>query len=162
MNKWSLARFATKFLGWNVSSFLISKKESESVSYIMVNEANPFLIPTYPRFIINNLSIEDRGHPMSRSYKPDMKDRNIFNSSDFTIINDAFGSSTPNQGKTLRVGEKFLFRGQEYIIENIKVTIADYFNDYSFTAFERGVRHEGKATPYNIIIHLDVKEDHNY
>jgi hypothetical protein len=157
MRKWSLAKFATQFLGWNVSRFLKSIK-GRTVPYIMVNEANSYLIPTYPRFIVNDLGIEDRGHPMSNSYKPDLKDRNIFNSSDFDAVNEAFGSVIPNRGQTLIRGKTIFFRGEMYDVESIEVTIADYFNDYSFNSFERGIPHEGKATPYNIIIEINLRK----
>jgi hypothetical protein len=162
-------RFALKYLGWDVSSFLRSRKlfsdELSTRLYKMVGDIDGNRISTYPRFILYNISLPKKDALSKLINESQM----IFDSSDYTIINNAFGSDIPNFGQTLTLGKKLKFRGEEYLVTNIEITIADFFNDYSLQQFEysreesihpigRHTRvHEGNDVPHNIIIKVELQ-----
>ena len=161
--------FALKYLGWDISSFLRSRKpypgEPSTCLYKMVGDVDGNRIPTYPRFVLYDLDMPIKDNLSKIINESQM----IFDSSDFTIINEAFGSVTPNFGQTFTSGKNLKFKGQEYMVVNIQISIADFFNDYSLPQFdyssEKGLHpigrftkvHEGKDVPYNIYVKIDLK-----
>jgi hypothetical protein len=166
-----LIQFAIKYLNFDISSFLKSKREDGELKYVFIENVKHNRIPTYPRFIINNLSIKreeldyktflnepkEERNLFDLLFQRPVNKQNIFNSSDFVKINEAFGSIKPNYGQTLEVGKKIKIYKKEYVVKEISITIADYFNDYSFTAHETEIQNIGQSTPYNIIVKLDVE-----
>ncbi len=160
--KFPISKFITNYFNWDVSSFLKPKTEHKELKYVFVEEANHYRIPTYPRFIINNLSIkEEELKIISSIFDRQRSNQNIFNSSDFLEINKAFGTIKPNYGQILLIGKNLKLFKTEYKIININISIADYFNDYSFTAFEKQKTKVGKPTPYNIVIEIDIEDIKN-
>lgn len=154
----SIYKFIYRYFNWDVSGFLKSKNINGQKDYVFVKNAEYYRIPTYPRFLINNLSIKKEAFRVTSFFDRPTNKQNVFNSSDFLLVNIAFGSIKPNFGQTLKIGGTLRFYDKDYKIVNIKVTIADYFNDYSFTAYETSIVNEGKSIPYNIVIEVDVED----
>lgn len=138
-------------------SFLTSKKEEIS-KYKTVNVARKISeidsnkIQTYPRFTMYDKNIKGKRH-----------DQIIFDSSDFSVVNNAFGVMDSFNGNTVLTGKQIKFRNSEYFIEKVQVDFLNIFDDYSLNPF--GGKHtsvyEGKDVPYNIQIFIDARKISN-
>lgn len=133
-------------------SFLSSKKEDVS-SYRTkkvpqkVSDINADRIPTYPRFTIYE-------------WRVDAKERQIiFDSSDFLVINKAFGLLDGFNYNTILTEQHLNFKGDEYLVTKLQVDFLDIFDDYSINPL--GNRHtkvyEGRDVPYNIQVIVETK-----
>lgn len=140
---------------WNnekLKSFLTSKKEESrySTKNILqkISDIDASKIPTYPRFTMYDMGSED-----------DRARQIIFDSSDFTIINEAFGVFGSFYGNTL-LNEKIIeLNGVKYVIDKVQVDFLNVFDDYSANLF--GGKHtevyRGKDVPYNIQIIIEAR-----
>jgi hypothetical protein len=134
-------------------SFLKAKKEGVS-TYLSQNVAQKIAeidadrIPTYPRFTIYELNIQGNS-----------RRKLIFDSSDFIVINTAFGIIGNYNFNSILAGKNIIIRESECVVESVRIDFLDIFDDYSINPF--GYKHtdvyEGKDVPYNIQIILEVR-----
>jgi len=129
-------------------SFLSSKIGNDAFKAIQkINDIDADKIPTYPRVKMGELDDSDRIQV-------------IFDSSDFEVINKAFGVYDSLYGISVRNEEIITFKELEYRIERVFFDFLNVFDDYSQGSF--GNKHtkvyEGKDTPYNILIFIEVRK----
>ena len=87
----------------------------------------------------------------------------IFDSSDFFIINKAFGVIDFDIEPTILNNAYIEFKGEKYLILKTRVDFLNIFDDYS-TVFLSGKRHsdvyEGRGIPYNIQIIIEAERQY--
>lgn len=96
-------------------------------------------IPFYVRFTLYEIKsgIKDFG--------PIREENKIFDSSDYSEINEKFGTFG-GYGKTFKVGNSFDLNNIPYLIDSVIVDVNSVFNDYN-----------GHGTPYNIQVIVELR-----
>ncbi|NOT94157.1 hypothetical protein [Ferruginibacter sp.] len=140
--------------GKKKKSFLSSKKSNVSKYRTdkipqKISEIDASRIPTYPRFTIYDLSIEE-----------DKLSQIIFDSSDFSVINKAFGIFDSLNGKSILNQKRIKFKDSEYLIEKIQLDFLNIFDDYSLNLFvgKHTNLYEGNNVPYNLQIIIQARK----
>jgi hypothetical protein len=131
----------SKFFNYNIKSLLSSQASQynfiEANSLHKVSSVSNDKISNYPRFTIY---IDDETNE---------REQMIFDSSDFEIINKAFG--TDKQMQPILANNRYtFFRNKKYYIKKMNVDMMSLFDDYS--SLGHTSIYEGEATPYNIQI----------
>ena len=140
---WGVARY---FVVPKTPSSHFKSKRGESLiapaNYKEVKDVWSWRVSVYPRISIYDIeSGEDHTGEL------------IFDSSDFDIINEAFGTIEGFQ-ETLQPGKEFRFRDRIMLADDVQVDFMCLFDDYDH-GWTRV--HEGENTPYNIQIFVRGK-----
>ena len=96
-------------------------------------------IPFYVRFTLYEIKSG------TKDYGPIREENKIFDSSDYSEINEQFGTFD-GYGKRFVVSNSFDLNNISYLIDSVSVDVNSIFNDY-----------DGHGTPYNIQVIVDLK-----
>jgi len=108
--------------------------------YKRVSDFTSKQIPFYVRFTVYELI--------------DNNEKMVFDSSDYSVINKAFGAFENIQQSFVR-GDEFEFKGKLYSTEFVKVDFVGIIDDYHMG---HSKVYEGIDTPYNIQVFIKLKE----
>ena len=102
-------------------------------------------IPFYVRFTLYEIKSG------TKDYGPIREENKIFDSSDYSEINEQFGTFDGYK-KLFEVGNSFELNNISYVIDSVRVDVNSIFNDYS-----DGLIYNGHGKPYNIQVIVDLK-----
>ncbi len=148
---------ATLFI-WFISHSMLNKdvtkkfkseeKDKNSAEYFFAptvyRKTNQFTnkdIPFYVRFTLYDTTESDR--------------KMIFDSSDYSVINEKFGTFIGIQ-QAFQVGYNFKLNEINYNVESVQVDMMELFDDYSNGHTDAYV---GNDIPYNIQVFAELKRD---
>lgn len=100
-------------------------------------------IPFYVRFTLYEITEYDR--------------KMIFDSSDYSVINEKFGTFNSIQ-QSFQVGNNFELEEETYNVESVQVDMMELFDDYSNGHTEAYI---GEGMPYNIQVFAELKRNTN-
>lgn len=147
---------ATLFI-WFISHSMLNKdvtkkfkseeKDKNSAEYFFTptvyRKTNQFTnkdIPFYVRFTLYEITVSDR--------------KMIFDSSDYSLINEKFGTFAGIQ-QAFQIGHNFKLNEITYNVESVQVDMMELFDDYSNGHTKAYV---GEDIPYNIQVFAELKK----